>query len=323
MRWSCPHCGINLAISDDKLGPGWSFSRCYKCAGFALVRRAEVNLIKVDRAPAGENVILPEATESPLEILSEDATKNLANLRRESSERAAARAAISQIQGSSQQLPPAAPPVAHAPAFPQPDLMGLGGAEHTMELPMPTRTTARSLVRSGVELGKRLLPGAIALAAITATGSGIYLFLQGQALWESARIEMRKERAENVQAIRNEMAMAQQTSAQPNNPGSDQLRVGAMAPSRIEARTEERTETPVAQLTVRAKDKNADLHSGPGSLYPIVGYVNPGHSLQVLDWSDRWFKISLGEPRLPGVKAGHDYAWIRTDLVQVLTQPAQ
>src|SRR5689334_8459640 len=75
MRWNCPHCGINLAVSDDKLGPGWSFSRCYKCGGFALVRRSEINLIKVDKAPAGEHVLLPEASETP--VMSQEATQNL------------------------------------------------------------------------------------------------------------------------------------------------------------------------------------------------------------------------------------------------------
>lgn len=45
MRWNCPHCSTALAISDEKLGNGWSFSRCYKCAGFALVRRNEAKIV--------------------------------------------------------------------------------------------------------------------------------------------------------------------------------------------------------------------------------------------------------------------------------------
>ncbi|MFL5815494.1 MAG: hypothetical protein ACJ763_18100 [Bdellovibrionia bacterium] len=53
----------------------WSFSRCYQCGGYALVRKAEVNIIKVDRAPAGEKVLLPESSENPL--LSEAATRTL------------------------------------------------------------------------------------------------------------------------------------------------------------------------------------------------------------------------------------------------------
>src|SRR5687767_11704308 len=79
MQWSCPHCGIALAITDETLGTGWSFSRCYKCGGFALIRRAEINVIKVDKAPPGERVILPEASMSPSQgLISEKATQKYA-----------------------------------------------------------------------------------------------------------------------------------------------------------------------------------------------------------------------------------------------------
>lgn len=60
MRWNCPHCGVRLSVADDQLTSGWSFSRCSKCTGYSLVRKAEVNLIKVDRAPRGEKIVLPE-----------------------------------------------------------------------------------------------------------------------------------------------------------------------------------------------------------------------------------------------------------------------
>src|SRR3954463_171422 len=79
MQWSCPHCGVTLAVPYETLGTGWSFSRCYKCGGFALIRRAEVNIIKVDKAPPGERVILPEASRDPANgMLSENATLQLA-----------------------------------------------------------------------------------------------------------------------------------------------------------------------------------------------------------------------------------------------------
>src|SRR4051812_36679463 len=76
MRWGCPHCGTQLAIPDDKLESTWSFSRCYKCNGFSLVKKSEINLIKVDRAPSGESILLPEGTETPLQ--SRDTQKRLA-----------------------------------------------------------------------------------------------------------------------------------------------------------------------------------------------------------------------------------------------------
>ncbi len=61
MQWNCPQCGVYLTLPQESLGTGWAFSRCYQCAGFALIRRTEVNVIKVDRAPPGERVLLPEA----------------------------------------------------------------------------------------------------------------------------------------------------------------------------------------------------------------------------------------------------------------------
>jgi hypothetical protein len=78
MQWNCPHCGTNLGLADQQLGSGWSFSKCYKCSGFALIRRAEINVIKVDKAPPGEPILLPEASAHPsIGILSEKEAKKL------------------------------------------------------------------------------------------------------------------------------------------------------------------------------------------------------------------------------------------------------
>jgi hypothetical protein len=78
MQWSCPHCGTRLGLSDIQINHGWSFSQCYKCAGFALIRKAEINVIKVDKAPPGEKVLLPDANETPrIAVLGEQAVKRL------------------------------------------------------------------------------------------------------------------------------------------------------------------------------------------------------------------------------------------------------
>jgi hypothetical protein len=77
MRWNCPHCGTSLAVSDDKLSSSWSFSRCFQCAGFALVRRSDAQTIKTERAPSGESVLLPESSETPTAMLSQTALNNL------------------------------------------------------------------------------------------------------------------------------------------------------------------------------------------------------------------------------------------------------
>ena len=106
MQWNCPHCGISLAIASESLGTGWSFSRCYKCGAFALVRKTEVNVIKVDKAPPGERIpLLPEAVETPnLGLFSKSATDKLI----EHAERATAR------------HPDHGPSLPAVPGFPEP-----------------------------------------------------------------------------------------------------------------------------------------------------------------------------------------------------------
>lgn len=61
MRWNCPHCGTALSVADDKLSNTWSFSKCFQCSGYALVRKSDLNLIKVDDAPKGEKIVRPSA----------------------------------------------------------------------------------------------------------------------------------------------------------------------------------------------------------------------------------------------------------------------
>ncbi len=76
MQWNCPHCGTSLALRDDSFTGGWSFAKCFQCAGHALIRRTEINVIKVDKAPPGEKVLLPErSADMSIGALSEPAVK--------------------------------------------------------------------------------------------------------------------------------------------------------------------------------------------------------------------------------------------------------
>ena len=82
MNWNCPHCGVLLALQETQIGPGWSFSKCYTCGGFALIRRAEINVIKVDQAPPGEKVLLPErSSDSAVAVLSQEASARLLKIK--------------------------------------------------------------------------------------------------------------------------------------------------------------------------------------------------------------------------------------------------
>ncbi|MCM2276857.1 MAG: hypothetical protein NDJ89_02125 [Oligoflexia bacterium] len=297
MRWNCPHCGISLAVSDDKMGAGWSFSRCYKCGGFALIRRAEVNLVKVDRAPAGEHIILPEATEDPVSSLSEEAARNLARLRGEGAPRNVIR------PGTGAAAKPANVPPAPAQG----------------ERPLPPPLPELPEVKSKRPIRSSLLSAAITLAAVTTLASGGYLYLQGKELWERNLASS----AGPAMAEAPRLVPARATEVIPA-PGlaseiTDQVHHKAMAP--VRTATEPASPAPAnsapgaaagATLVVQAKAKGAELHSGPGSLYPTIGRAEAEQRLLVADWNDRWFKVVL-DPR-----ERTKTAWIRTDLVQVV-----
>jgi hypothetical protein len=232
MRWNCPHCGTNLAIADEKVGNGWSFSRCYKCAGFSLVRRSDVTLIKVDRAPEGEQVLLPEAHENPMMMLSENATRNLQRYAGAGSETGAGpnkatptvRVKTSNPSGASAGPRPvirtASPrggrPVAQqqarqaqGPAFPpRPErvtttqiIQPLRGSALGDVLPQSRPSSAGFGLPEPLPdepertLGQRLVPMGIGLAGMLTIGSGIYLYVQGQALFEKARTQARESSA--------------------------------------------------------------------------------------------------------------------------------
>ncbi|MGK5085432.1 MJ0042-type zinc finger domain-containing protein [Bdellovibrionota bacterium FG-1] len=162
MRWNCPHCGTSLAISDEKIGNGWSFSRCYKCAGYGLIRRSDVNLIKVDRAPAGEAILLPEANEEPTAVMSRAATKHLSKIITPYSAQKVINQAMKPTMTQGEGQPP--PTRGH---------FGLN-----LPAPLPDEP-----VRS---LQQKALPLAIGLAGVLALGSGIYLYVEGQNLWAKA-----------------------------------------------------------------------------------------------------------------------------------------
>lgn len=341
MRWGCPHCGVNLAISDDKLGSGWSFSRCYKCGGFALVRRAEVNLVKVDRAPAGEHIVLPEAVEDSSTMLSEEATQKLARYRKENAEKAAARPPAIRANNSTANNTginsngsnnSAIQSVANALAAGM-NVNGmnynnsLSGGAMNIPSPLPEISPRR--------LQQRLLPIAIGITATTAVGSGVYLYVQGQALWEKARHNASAEQAETstvrTASTRSEAVPAQALSARNiqlaastarMNEIADQLHQNAMAPARnlntenaaaMNAGNNTQAQSQGSGMMMIEPKIRANLHTGPGINYPVIGTAFAGDRMVVADWNDRWFKVMLEE----NGKAPKT-AWVRTDVVKMI-----
>lgn len=297
MRWTCPHCGVTLALGDDKMSAGWSFSRCFKCAGFALVRKAEVNIIKVDKAPPGERVLLPEATEEPM--LGAVALQN----QRELEARAAARPSA---QSMTYMDPPPAPPAAAMMAAKPPSrlpMTSLDAAALGLPEPLPEVPQRTSWI-------SRLLPFSIGVAALGTLGSGAYLVVQGQALYSKAQPQA-PVLAQPAQTAAN---VAPSQSAAPAAATVDQVVHQAMAPERptnIGAHVDVAAPTPSTGLLVRLSAKSAKIYQGPGLAFAAIAQATEGQVFAVTGWQERWFRI-----RLPD---GASFGWIKNEYVSLIT----
>ncbi len=316
MRWNCPHCGVALAVTDEKLGHGWSFSRCYKCGGFALIRRSDINLIKVDRAPTGERVLLPEATEFPM-IAKAAADRLLkpvvrpANGRRAEPQAAApppigakgtgnfvATPMATSAMAALESVEPKAS-VSVAQAHPRATAAPRPSAKVPYGLP---EALPNSPTRSWKE---RMLPVAIAATGILAIASGFYLYLQGRQVWRAA--SQAAETASAPQAPADETILARSPAEEAKPVVIDRINQQAMAPVPGDPNGEGEEG---GSLTIRIRAAKAFLRGGPGTEYPIVGVGNPEILYTVRDFKDRWFKILVPSGSQP-------VAWIRNDLVEV------
>ena len=299
MRWSCPHCGTQLALSEDKIGTGWSFARCYRCGGFALIRRSELSVIRVDKAPAGEAVLLPEATEDPRRALSAQAAQNLAAatpppapvirpapLRNNSNPTAI------------QVAPPAALP-------PEPALK----ASARLPDPLPEIVIPQALLEKPKRrFGTPLLYTGIGFASLATIASGTYLITEGRSLLRQAAQAAHEEESAPARPVA-AAATAPAEDVIPAAPAlggnvasahdviTDEVHHLAMAPSRVPA---------ADGLAVRASRPGIHLYTGPGMQFPVIGTADPAIAYPVKGWSDQWFKIELN---------ANTVAWIRNDLV--------
>jgi hypothetical protein len=316
MRWNCPHCGISLSVIDEKLSTGWSFSRCYHCAKFALVRRAEVNLIKVDQAPVGESILQTQPNETAL--LSRQANERLASL----------------VSGVSRVPAPPPPPAAvRAP----------------MKNPLPFANSGfpnRGPYHDEKPRMNRALPIAITAAGVLALSSGIFLYIQGQSIFEKsaphssttvvphpvetlvgAEIILPKyskpapkqesPRATAPKTIPKKLEAPVTTAM--NRPAEDQIQSSAMAPERIQPTPNDATDS---NLIVRVREKTANLYQGPSYDSPLIGKAQQRAQFLVIDWSNRWFKIELPQEmsgNLVKNQRNKKMAWIRNELVELVS----
>ncbi|OFZ82127.1 MAG: hypothetical protein A2583_07360 [Bdellovibrionales bacterium RIFOXYD1_FULL_53_11] len=316
MRWNCPHCGSALAVTDDKLGTGWTFSRCYKCSGYALVRRTDINLIKVDKAPAGERVLLPEASEELQ--LSRDATNNMSRI-----------SGVSNPGGKPSIIPAQRNAAMQAQYSQRVETRGVAVAPNNLAAAAAIRPPAFTGVSAlpdplpdmpGASIQRRMLPFAIGVASVMAVGSGIYLYMQGQQLWSKTRhaatqnVNHMKPVSVQVPTILNQ----QQATRAGDNEITDQVKNAAMAPSRNIQTEQAQSAQPIA-LAVKARSASTVFRTGPGLNFPVIGKADPEARYIVKEWKERWFQVELPAARVADGTQMPATAWVRNDVVEPLS----
>ena len=279
MRWNCPHCSVALSVADDSLNSGWSYAKCFNCSGFAMVRRTDVNLIKMPNAPSSSSPqVRPAAARR--------SAPSPATFPMASSDRLVTRPSSMKVidEPRLQSTRPAVAPPAFVPKVPE--VKG---------------TSIKPEHRTGFR--EKILPVGLGLAGVMAITSGVYLYIQGQQIWEKAQTVPVKPQVETRFAGN---PTTQQQEPANSNDFSDQVHQKAMAPTRPSVPA---SEISTSSFFVKVRNIHATLRSGPGIDNSALGIANPATELQVTDWKDRWFKVAVLSNDVVS------YAWIRNDLV--------
>ena len=270
MRWNCPHCSVALSVADDSLNSGWSYAKCFNCSGFAMVRRTDVNLIKMPQAPSSSSPqVRPAAARRTI--------PNAPTFPMASSDRAMPRPVAAKPMAEPRPL--VSRPAVTPPAF-------------IHKIPEVKGTSIKTEGRSGYL--EKILPVGLGLAGVLAITSGVYLYIQGQQIWEKA------------QAVPVKPQVETRFAGNPINDFSDQVHQKAMAPTRPSVPA---SEISTSSFFVKVRNIHATLRSGPSIDNSALGIANPATELQVTDWKDRWFKVAVLSDNTVS------YAWIRNDLV--------
>jgi|GEM_PF-6408765 len=257
MLWNCPHCNIKLKVVDEKVGTGWTFSRCCKCAGIALIRKPEASVVKVDRVPSGESILLSEICELPQSTLSE-LSKNPS------------------IHVHDQP---------QSPVIENQDYRSVERAQTTQRRTMGAIITICAVitVASGmylyIESQNRDEKAAI---------------INEQASAEEPKVES-EEKTVPVETSANIMngpstLAATTPSSNEEHEVVDQVSNQAMAPVRPTVVSEK---PELAPLIVRPNAEDVEFRSEPGPDYEKIGKADSKQNYVVLDWSNQWFKVRL------------------------------
>ena len=153
------------------------------------------------------------------------------------------------------------------------------------------------------------IPKEVFATGLLALVSGIYLYVQGQALLAKAHNAFQGQTSSNAPAH-----VSMTSHETPSAVITDQVQQSAMAPVQPPtpvAPPLAKPEPTTPHYLVKLRAKTANLHSGPGIKYPIIGKAVADTQYRIADWNDRWFNLNTDQ----GPKG-----WIRNDLVQILPE---
>ncbi len=321
MRWNCPHCSVALAVSDEKMGAGWTFSRCYKCGGFALIKQAEVSLIKIDRTPGNTGLQIPEgiSAQAITQIQNAQTQQTALKSAQQSTLNSAPQQPLSANQLMAKQISDGLKPVVKASTrhlhtnVSTPNVASVAHATAQQKLMSAVKTPPKfkplveargtNAKSSGGFLPEplpeeplrpwyyKLMPFAMGLAAFSMAVSGIYLYWQGQ----KVIVQTKPSVSENTSETRPEPAHHSQ-----NENLKDQIHAAAMAPERGPSAVGEvrevirvsrdipKVKTP---LLVQAVKPHTRIYREPSSDSEVLSIANPKLNYIVSSVKNDWFQI--------------------------------
>ncbi|MBI3535923.1 MAG: hypothetical protein HY072_10620, partial [Deltaproteobacteria bacterium] len=322
MRWDCPHCGATLSVSDEKLNPGWSFSSCYMCNGFALVRRSDVNLIKVDGAPPDEEVLhtknLEEITKTAPQVALKPTIKP----------------ALKRTNTSLTELPKPLPElktekrprqwIKAAIGVTLPFMLVSGYFLYMQSYELLSKAQSLSPKKTQNVALKNSSP-----VTSPVTSGEDSADMQSQAGSEIIPAPSLLAAQPDIQTTQTQMQVPAQLQALEHIPENipeniiDKVEKDSMSTEQIAAINEDNTANIkpeikiIPQFIVEPKYNNSPLRAGPGLNYSVLGRANHQLRYIVKTWKGEWFQLEeTGRALKIAAKEVSPPTWIRSDLVR-------
>jgi hypothetical protein len=303
MQWKCPHCQVDLFVPDEKLGSGWSFSKCYQCTEYSLVRKLENGIIKINqKAKNSSHVASVQNEPTPSEVMSSYET------------------VVRQLK-----FPPIPKEIRradrpsntnHSKVAPVPSIPVSTTKLNFEPLPEPNKLTNKIPLLQFPKMSLFVLFAVVGSASI-AVYSGFKLYNQIQIAWNKTQKSISMREALDSTPVIEPISIREVTKSLPPQvvvtppKQKDEIQI-----SRAAAETVVKKE----DIVVQPKMGNVTLRSGPGTKYPKVGIAESDKKYLVRDWKEQWFQVELKDPTLDSQKdtaKSPKTMWVRNDLVEV------